>query len=310
MIRTGELTEALEQWELADHPSNHTAMDFDIHSIYGELAPGYRYQKLWEAVEKGDAGKLDELIELAAHWDEDWWNVSRNESKLNYSLEKAKKVLGESSPKYQELFLYVNTLERSKVDPDNLKASLMQKGLILGDLGKLPESHIVTDHLFSLVLDHKLSSPEELLKVHKDALEHRSQQISKAGVASLNVLAVLHLSAKETDYDQLAKYNLIGWEKHHDVRFATSLLIGFIREENATKLAEGLPRALAEFPEDEKLCMLALQLAKEDGKLSTEDIVRAIKAEYRHLSVSFGIIKNSYRLKGLFALLSEHLSSK
>lgn len=129
-------------------------------------------------------------------------------------------------------------------------------------------------------------------------------------MVSLNVLAVLHLSAKETDYDLLAKYNLIGWEKHHDVRFATSLLIGFIREENATRLAEGLPRALAEFPEDEKLCMLALQLAKEDGKLSTEDIVRAIKAEYRHLSVSFGIIKNSYRLKGLFALLSERLSSK
>jgi len=56
--------------------------------------------------------------------------------------------------------------------------------------------------------------------------------------------------------------------------------------------------------------MLSLELNKTDESIQTKFIVDAIKAEYRHLSVSFGIIKDSYRLKWLFAQLEATLQDQ
>lgn len=305
LIRTGRLKEACEQWKLADHPHNHTGIDFAIHSIYGAALPFKRRSDLLKASHAGLMDKLDELFALSANWDNDWWNADVNPDMLKKDLALAKEVLAGDAQHFAELELYAETYTQ-EVTPKWLEEKLKARGWILGEAGKLPSRGHVADRLVSLVLKHGLENEEALLKRFETELRKRALGKDAKDIMALNMLAHL-LASDEKLAPQLAEIDQAGWQHYHDDRFAASLLAGLL---GADKLKTDSPQfiqAMKDFPENEYIAMMGVGMAEKEGKPMTQPLVEAIKAEFRHLSISYGIIKDSYRLKGLFALLEKEL---
>ncbi len=309
LIRTGRLKEACEQWKLADHPHNHTSIDFAIHSIYGAALPFKRRSDLLKAIHAGQVDKLDELFALSANWDRDWWNADVSPDMLKKDLVLARVALAGDAEHFAELEVYAETYTQ-EVTPKWLEEKLKAKGWILGEAGKLPSRGHVADRLVSLVLKHELEKEATLLKRFEPELRKRALGKDANEIMALNMLAnmlVNLLASDEKLEPQLAEIDQAGWERYHDNRFATSLLAGLL---GADKLKTDSPQfiqAMKDFPEGEYIAMMGVEMAEKEGKPMTQPLVEAIKAEFRHLSISNGIIKDSYRLKGLFALLEKEL---
>ena len=306
LVRAGRLKEACEQWKLANHPNNHTGIDFAICAIYGEASPFKRRSELLKAIHAGQMDKLDELFALSATWDRDWWNADVNPYMLKRDLVLAKKLLAGDAGHLAELEFYAETYTQ-EVTPKWLKEKLKAKGWILGETGKLPSRGHVADRLVSLVLEHELEKEATLLKRFEPELRKRALEKDANDVMALNMLAHL-LASDEKLAPQLAEIDQAGWERYHDDRFAASLLAGLL---GADKLKTDSPKfiqGMRDFPENEYIANLGVQMAKTEGKPMTQPLVDSIKAEFRHLSISIGAIKDSYRLKALFTLLEEQLA--
>ena len=68
-----------------------------------------------------------------------------------------------------------------------------------------------------------------------------------------------------------------------------------------------IKKAMKKFPESSKLNQVVLNLAAKEKKPLKPYLVSSIKAEYHELSLSIGIIKDTYRLKSLFSHLEKTL---
>ena len=305
LIRTGNLKAAIEHWNLADHPSNHVGIDFAIHTIYGKDSPFRRRHQLLKAIEGGDVGKLDELMDLSASWDRDWWNAKTRKDLLERDLALARKLLKDTPLQLAELELYAETYVREDVEAEWLKQQLVKNNWLMGDGAKLPASELIVDRLLILVFRHELEKPGTLLQRFEEELRERGSK----SVVALNTLASLLLQSGEKNPEKLAAIDKIGWEQHGDARFAASLLAGMVGQGSLKSGSELLSKARKQFPEHEFLEILAFQLAQKEKKALEPFLIEAIKAEFRHLSRRpIGVIKDSYRLKALFALLEKELT--
>ncbi len=303
LIRIGDLTGAIKQWELADHPHNHTGIDFAIHTIYGKASPFRRRNDLLKTIQGGDLSKLDDLMYLSSAWDRDWWNIDTQKELLEKDLALARKLLKDSPAHLAELELYAETLLRDEVAAEWIKEQLIKNQWLIGDASKLPANEIVLDRLLILVLEHKLEQPKTLVQRFEKELRERGNQ----SVTALNTLAALLVEAGDGDSEELAAIDKIGWEKHGDARFAASLLVYMEAQNKLKSDSELLQKARKQFPEDGTLELLSLQMAEKEKKDLKPFLIEMIKAEFRHLSKGSGVIKDSYTLKRLFGALEKAL---
>ncbi len=309
LIRTGKLKEAVAQWKLADHPHNHTGIDFAIHSIYGEDSPFKRRDNLLKAIQQGEVSKLDELTALSASWDRDWWNSETNGDMLKRDLALAKKLLSADPARLAELELFAQTYEE-ELEPKPLEKALKTGKWILGPDATLPLSPYAADRFVALVIEQQLDDEASLLKRFEKELRKRSLEEGGKDVMALNMLAHLLAGAGEERAGDLAEVDRAGWDKYHDERFAASLLTRLLATKKLKTDSPLYLQAVKEFPEDEPIALMGVAMAKEEGKSLLEALVAAIKAEFRHLSMSQGVIKDSYRLKALFSMLEEELKKQ
>jgi tetratricopeptide (TPR) repeat protein len=310
LIRNGDLKGAVEHWNKAGHPQNHTGIDFAICEIYGPLSPHLRHYHLIKAVAGGETARVEEMVDLALNWEQDWWNSTRNEAALNRSLDVATKALSGDPGRLAELQLYVDTFdERNTGSPKWLREKLAAMKLLVGADGALPGNNIVADRLCSLVLKQKLATKKELLERIGDKLRERSMKAVLGDIMSLNLLAFLLLPDNENvaNDEKLTEVNRLGWERYHDSRFAASYLAGALRRNELKTRSPILEKALKEFPEDPWICAIAMKVAQAEGAAIEPYLAPAIKAEFRHLSGGMGGFKDSYTLKSLFATLEQTL---
>jgi tetratricopeptide (TPR) repeat protein len=307
LIRSGDLQGAIQHWNAADHGSNSTSIDFAIHAIYGKLSPHLRHDLLIKEAKAGKVDRVDQLVALAANWDRDWWNQDTNRQVLERDLEFAKELLGEQDSRYLELKFYASTYQKESIDKKWLNGELAAHKMLLGEKGSLPQSGYVLDRLLSQMIKLGLEPEDSLIARYESELRKRGQVKGERGAMALNTLAALILESKKLDLKKLEEIDLLGWEVHHEERFAASYLASKVRQDELDISSPLLAKALEEFPESQPICFLAAQLAHREKKAFRQYLVRAIKAEFRHLSVSRGIIKDSYRLKSLFAQLENDL---
>ncbi len=310
LVRNGDLKEAIEHWKKANHPQHHTGIDFAICEIYGPLSPDLRHNQILKAVKRGETARLEELIALAGHWDRDWWNSDSNTSAIKRSLALADDFLKSEPERLAQAKFYASTFKDDAITSEWLREKLTGLKLILGDKDSLPTSSIVADRLCALAMEHKLVTKKDLLKRYEDELRKRALKTKPDDLTALNLLAALLVpdDADKTGSNKLAEIDQAGWEEFHDARFAASLLAGKMGRKELDSSSPLLKKTLDDFPEDPWICKFALQLAAKDKLPLKPYIIAAIKAEFRHLSVNMGIIKDSYGLKALFAMLEQELN--
>jgi hypothetical protein len=179
------------------------------------------------------------------------------------------------------------------------KERLTKAGLILGG-GTLPASSLVATRLFAVVLDKQLATKDELFKSFGAELLKRAK--SKAGdVEALNLLCAL----SEANQERVSEYEHYGWERYGDMRFAGGTLATMLGKKQLKADSPELQKALKQFPENAIINQIALQAVPPD-QISTEQLVRAIKAEFREPSMGLAI-RDTYTLKAYFGMLKAKL---
>jgi hypothetical protein len=225
---------------------------------------------------------------------------------LERDMRLARVKLAEVPGDLAELEAYAESYTR-ETTADWHRQKLNQRGWILGPSAILPKFGHVADRFVSLTLKHKLASESELLGQYEKELQRRALSKGANDVMALNMLAHLLSGSGVERFSDLADVDQAGWDRYHDSRFAASLLTC---QHGMNELKSGSPqflKARKDFPEDAHIAFLGVQMAQSEKKPLLQPLIAAIKAEFRHLSISRGTIKDSYRLKSLFALLEEEL---
>jgi thioredoxin-like negative regulator of GroEL len=303
LLRQGKLKEAVAAWEAARHPSRHTAIDFAICEIHGDLSPLRRRSDLIQSLQRGDVQAAEKLVNQDLNMDQDWWNSRVSKEALDHDLPLVEKALGKASPRLKEIQCCVNIASQEEPKAEAVKAELKKTGLILDADGKLPQNSFIAGKLIGIVVSQKIETNDQLFQRFEKELLARAK--SKEGDAeALNILC--GLSLESTVMDRLMEYDRYGWERYGDFRFAGSLLAELAAQGKLKEDSPEFARALKQFPEDSMLNQMAIQLRGRE-KVTKEMLVAAIKSEYHKLSAGIGGYPDSYTLKAYFQRLKEKL---
>lgn len=302
LLRQGKLKEAVAAWEAAGHPRQHTAIDFAICEIHGEISPLRRRADLLQRLGKGEAQVAEKLIDLDLNMDEDWWNSGLSKPALTHDLPLIEKALGKESDRYKELRCWVDIASLTGPTPAAITAELKRSGLIVAG-GKLPGQSLIASRLIAIVLENKIETAEQVFERFSKALLVRAK--SEVGDAeALNILCAL--STGDKVLDRLAEYDRYGYERYGEFRFLGSLLAYLGSHGKLTTDSPELKTALEKFSDNSLVQQMAIRCAGEE-KVTKEMLVSAIESEYHKLSMGMGGYPDSYTLKAYFALLKKKL---
>jgi hypothetical protein len=300
LVRAGKSRDAVAAWAKANHARNHVAIEKMICSIYAGIDPLRKRADILQAVEKG-AATHEALILQDLNMENDWWNSHIYFEGLDRDLARAAQALGKESRRYKEMDALAILGKNDKVtEKDIFDQHRSLHVLVVG--GAFPVNSAVAAQFIRLAVEHKLVAMDELLKRYGPELEDRAT--SKEGdVEALNILCVLHSSAE--NWKDVKKFDRYGWDRYKDVRFARSYLAELLRDKELTLETPDLKKAFDQFPEDAILWTYRLHVLGEQVELI--DVLGAIQAEFRHLSVSTGVTKDSSKLKALFIQLERKI---
>lgn len=301
LIRDGQLQKAIDAWEAAQHSRNHTAIDFAIYEIYGELSPAKRRGDLVKQFKAGKRELAEKLIDLDLNFNRDWWNSEVNDDALSFDLPLVQASLKTEPPRWEAIRCWVD-ISKGEVSASDVKCRLNKSGFIL-DKGVLPGSSLVAARLMAVVLDKELDTKERLLARFEKELTSRAK--SKAGdVEALNILC--NLSAEQKA--RLGEFDRLGWERSDDARFPAGLLAAMSQKGTLKADSPELTKALKQFPENCFINHFAIVSLGPDGT-TTDVVVRAIKSEFRQPSPGL-VIRDTDMLKNYFGLLKQKLAAE
>ena len=149
-INIGETKKSIESWTKANHPKNHTGIDFAIHTIYGNTSQLKQRNELRNQILKGNSLKLVDLIFIDQNWEIDWWNKKAQEYFLNDDLELAKQKLSETNSYYKLLKAYtdIKKKETQESKANEIKNILIENNLIYNK--SLPKFGQITSDLLRI----------------------------------------------------------------------------------------------------------------------------------------------------------------
>ena len=300
LVHEGRLDEAVAAWEAAEHPRNHTGIDFAICDIYGEIAPERKRADLIQRIKKGETELAEELIKQDLNMVSNWWNSRVSQESLKQDLPLIEQAIAQDQPRLKAIHCLVAIRSIDEPTVDQIRTELKKANLIVDD-GKLPDSSTITTALLGLAIENAVETRQKLLEKFGPQLMERAK--SKAG-DRMALHALCNLSVDQED--KIAEFDRFGWQRYADPRFAGSLLVALARDQKLKSDSPELKQALKDFPLDSFINQIALSTAGQ-GNVTKDMLVSAIKSEYHRLSHGIGGYPDSYRLKAYFHLLKEKL---
>jgi tetratricopeptide (TPR) repeat protein len=300
LVEQGKFSEAVGIWDAAGHATNHETVDLAINDIYGDISPLRRRADLLNHVKNKEAGAAEKLIALDLNMDQDWWNIDIDDDALSRDLPVIDAVLGPDSKRAKAIHCWVDIELQDTVASAPVLKLLEDAGLIIEN-GALPESSLVAGGLIDAVLEVHLQTKDQLFERFDKELTERSK--SKDGdIEALRILCKLSSENKERSEN----LNRFGWERYADARCAVALLNLLHSEKKLEHDSPELMKALKQFPDNGVIQNLAI-LTMDEGDVTRDQLVSAIKAEYHHLSPGLDGQPDSYTLNAHFKLLKQKL---
>jgi tetratricopeptide (TPR) repeat protein len=302
LIRTGKVKEATETW-IRSEQGGGSLEQFEswVCEVHNHRVPDRERADLIKKVAAGDAVAGVQLVALDCNFERDWWNRGPQEGYLKKDLEFLNDAKFPNTAATREARCAAECGIIQASGEGNVRTVLRKYGLLVDEKATLPSEDALLAPLFAAALDHGLSQADARQKFGQRVLD-RAKVSRNAEV--YNVAAHLYLET-----DKLPEIDQAGWDATGDPRFAASLLAGLIAKD-ALKLDDPrLANALIQFPQDAQIRQVEVVLAQKSGKLTTEMLVDAIKAEFTHFSVG-GILEGRPSAKALrvyYAELSKQL---
>jgi hypothetical protein len=294
-INLGEIEKSISNWTQANHPKNHTGIDFAIHTIYGKADQIKIRNDYRKEIEKGNVQAFYSLVFLDMNWQLDWWNSNIQEYFLNEDIRLAKSKFNQNDSDYKiaQAYIKIKRLSKTENRNDSIKSILTENKLIIGS-NPLPADGQIASDLIRLCLINQTISESDFYKYRGDELLKLAEKTKDK--ETLNIYAYLQASVNgkvDVSIDRL------GWTEFKDERFAISYFIGKA-DKNRYEDKE-LSQALLDFPNSSKLYWVKTNCAKIENKPLRPHLIELVKREFKTL----GSDQNhySYPLKSYFAYL-------
>lgn len=294
-INTGNTDQAISEWNKADHPHNHTGIDFAICTIYGDTTQVKKRTGYRKLLNGGDASAFYPLIFLDANWASDWWNTTILNEALNQDLASARAILKENSSDYKMMAAYaaIKKITKAETGADSIKQILVKNNLLIGK-GTIPAYGPIASDLLGICFINKLLNENEFYRDRGAELLQAAR--AKKDKELMNIYAYLQ-SVVNGHVD--AATDLSGWKDFHDERSAMSYFIGRGAENKYDDLQ--LAQALVDFPNSASLYWIKANCAKIENKPMRQILIELIKRDFKTLQSDTE--RSSYPLNSFFGAL-------
>jgi hypothetical protein len=294
-INSGDIEKSISNWKKANHPKNHTSIDFAIHTIYGRIDQIKLRNDNRKEIETGNIQNLYSLIFLDMNWELDWWNTNTQEYFLKEDVRLIESKLEKTNIDYNTIQAYIKIKKLSKsVNVDDSIKMLLTNNKIIISSNPLPTNGQIASDLLRICFINQLISEQEFYN-------NRGQELLKLAKETkdkelLNIYAYLQATVNgkvDVSIDKL------GWTDFKDERFSISYFIGKA-DENRFDDKE-LAQALIDFPNSSKLYWVKVNCAKIEKIKLRPHLIELIKREFKTLGSDLS--HYSYPLKSYFGYL-------
>ena len=291
--------DAVSFWEKAVHSRNHKKIDYAIFYVHGGLNVLQRHADFQTQIDKGDTGKILDLLLLDLEWDQSWWSKTSRPDFFERDYEKYKSKMPKDFA--EDIAALAKIVTDTSMDRSAIKEFLGEKKIMLGEGARLPKVSAIALKMSQVIVQSRALRGRELRDKFEEELLTRAR--SKKDIYALRTLVYINMADKE----KISKFYKMGWDFYKDSQMAGKYLEYL---EGKGKLDAGsqlLSMALRQFPLDAYIHSLNIKLQEERGRVKPLDIAKAIAAEFRTLKTFDEENRNSYPLNNLFILLGESL---
>jgi len=287
---------SIKNWQKANHPQNHTAIDKAIYIIYGKTDQVKTRNDLKVEIEKGNFSNFYPLLFLDKNWEYDWWNKGSQDYFIEEDLALAQNKLGKTNNDYKviEAYLKIKNLEE-KGEIEDTKKLLLDNNLILNNK-PIPKFGEFASDLLRICFVNGLLSETEFYSKRGNELLNLAKKTKDKGI--LNIYAYLQANIDGQVKPEIDK---LGWTEFNDERFAVSYFS--IRTNKIKSDDAELNEALKKYPDSPYLWWIKAKCTKVEGKTVKELLIELIKREFKTLGTDPN--KYSYRLKSYMNTLAE-----
>jgi hypothetical protein len=304
LIRTGKTREAAEAWARSERATQGTVQELEslVCEVHDHSSPDEERARLMPLVARGEVEAAERLVALDGSFPRDWWNNGPQAEYLAQDLALLKKTRFRDEKRYREVLCAAEVCLARTKENNQAPAPLRRAGLLLGEGGALPASDKLLPLLLAAALETKALTVEEARAKWGATLVQRAKASRDA--EAWNTAAHLYLET-----EKLGEIDRLAWEATGDARFAASFLVSRAAKKALTIDDPALVKALGQFPENAEIARIAVALSQEAKRPMAPVLVRAVKAEYTHFSVSGELFPrpSAAALRGYFQRLSREL---
>jgi hypothetical protein len=296
-INLGEVDKSVSNWNKANHPKNHTGIDFAIHTIYGRTDQIKIRNEYRKEIEKGNIQAFCSLIFLDMNWELDWWNSNIQEYFLREDILLGENIFNQHENDFgtTQAYIKIKRLSNAENKGDSIKSILMENKLIIGS-NPLPSNGQITSDLLRICLTNQIVSENDFFKQRGNELLQLAEKTKDK--ETLNIYAYLQAGVKGKVDESIDK---LGWTEFKDERFAVSYFIG--KADKNRYDDKELSQALLDFPNSSKLYWVKTNCAKIENKPLKPHLIELVKREFKTLGSDQS--HYSYPLKSYFAYLQD-----
>ena len=303
LLRTGKTREAVDAWQRSEEARQGTIEQFEslVCEVNGHRYPDRERVALREKARQGDLDAAEKLIALDGAFERDWWNKGPRRKYLELDL----KLLGDAkfddAERLREI-VCAGECELARAEDRNASDVLRKHGFLLGDRDALPRSGAILSIMLGAAESAEAVTVEEARTKWGEAILESAQ--TRRDAEMFNVAAHLYIGT-----DKLAEIERQGWEATGDERCASGFLFGLAENQELSLDHPQLVKASQQYPENAMIAAIVVELTKKEGKPLEPALVRAIKAEYAHFSLSFGLRPGAGSLRKYFHMLAKELAA-
>jgi len=276
LIRLGRIKEACARWQESERARDGSLEKLEemVCEIYKDASLQLKREKLRAKAEKGDVDPALELIALDGKFERDWWNDGPQQVYLKYDLPLLEKLRANDG-RVKSAQCAGECLVEKEPTKETVRAILLRHGYLI-DGRTLPEE----SRMLALIMGIALESEAISVSVAREAFGEKllSRAIHEKDAELFNAVCYLQIETPEME-----KVEKVAWGTTGKSKFAAGYLIELLRKGALNANDPVLEKAFAEFPEDAQIHAIGFGLKKDCGQ---EFLVQAIKAEYKHFSIS------------------------
>lgn len=243
--------------------------------VNGGFSPDAKRAGLLKAASAGDERAAEALLLLDSAWRVDWWNEGISSERLAADVSMVRRRYATPSVNLRAALAVAEVRSAPEMEAKDRRAVLAARNVLFDPGATLPTSGLALSQLFEIA--ETCDSGDDLRQQFGDRVLAIARQNKDA--EAYNVAAHLFLNTPK-----LADVDKEGWDATGDARFAASYLSGIAAAAKLTLNHPLLVRARQQYPEQTDIAGLCVALSAEQGKVSEQLLVQAIKAEYTKFS--------------------------